>query len=285
MLPSRVSLNKTLCKWENGLAGIGGLHAIQGKTTATNHPIFIIGTGRCGSTLFSRVLESHEDILIYPTEANNLFYPKTYPFRDAQIETPPILEDPGLYTELSVGAWPAGHENKIRNTLRGFQCLNRRGAVFMLKSAMISFLIPNLLRLFPEAKFIHLYRYGPSVVTSLVEKELHKYKTLATRSGFLVWAAGYWNSCIKEIDRANTEYSLTANGKLLELSYESFCDDPKGVSTKLARFVRCDPAKFTFDFSTVKSTNYKADAMSPDDLKLVCELMKSSLDLKGYLET
>jgi hypothetical protein len=41
-----------------------------------------MGTGRCGSTLFSRVLESHEDILIYPTEANNLFYPKTYPFRD-----------------------------------------------------------------------------------------------------------------------------------------------------------------------------------------------------------
>jgi hypothetical protein len=32
------------------------------------------------------------------------------------------------------------------------------------------------------------------------------------------------------------------------------------VSTKLARFMRCDPTKFTFDFSTVKSTNYKADA-------------------------
>ncbi len=82
MFPSRVSLNKTLCKWENGLAAIGGLSAIQGKAAATDHPIFVMGTGRCGSTLFSRVLESHEDILIYPTEANNLFYPKTYPFRD-----------------------------------------------------------------------------------------------------------------------------------------------------------------------------------------------------------
>ena len=284
MLPNRVSLNKTLCKWENGLAGIGGLLATQKKGPAADNPIFVIGTGRCGSTLCSRVLESHEDILIYPTEGNNLFYPTTYPFRDAQIKTPPILEDPGLYTELSVGAWPAGHEKKIRNTLRGFQCLNKRGKIFVLKSAMISFLVPNLLRLFPEAKFIHLYRYGPSVVTSLIEKELHKYKNLTTRDNFLVWAAGYWNSCIREIDRANTEYALVANGKLLELSYESFCDDPEGVSTKLARFMQCDPAKFTFDFSTVKSTNYKADAMSSDDLKLVCALIKPSLDLKGYLE-
>ncbi len=155
----------------------------------------------------------------------------------------------------------------------------------MLKSAMISFLIPDLLRLFPEAKFIHLYRYGPSVVTSLIEKELHKYKDLATRDDFLIWAAGYWDSCIKEIDRANTEYSLTADGKLLELSYESFCEDPEAVSTKLARFMRCDPAKFTFDFSTVKSTNYKADAMSPNDLKLVFDVIKSSLELMAYVET
>ena len=81
-----------------------------------------------------------------------------------------------MYTELSVGAWPAGHENKIRNTLRGLQCLNKRRDAFVLKSAMVSFLIPDLLRLFPEAKFIHLYRYGPSIVTSLIENEPHKYK-------------------------------------------------------------------------------------------------------------
>jgi hypothetical protein len=69
-------------------------------------PVFIIGSGRCGTSLFVRILSSHGRLFGFPGEANDLWHPKSYPFSKRSIETPPILENPKLFTQISLECWP-----------------------------------------------------------------------------------------------------------------------------------------------------------------------------------
>lgn len=278
---NRLALNKALTKIEPLVAWVGKL--VSTRSGDTLDPVFVIGTGRCGSTLFSRVLESHRDLLVYPTEANNLFFPNSYPYSRASIAVPPILESPSEYTALSVDAWPAEQGVKLQRVFRGFQRLNPAGQSMLIKSAMVSFLIPQLADIFPTARFIHLYRSGPSVVTSIIKKEWEKYSSLTTPDEFLIWAAQYWNACLIEIARAEQALGLRADGRFFELSYEDFCEAPQGLSAELADFLSIDPVGFGFDFNSIQSTNHKASALSDGDIARIEPLMAPAMSLKGYL--
>ena len=99
MLSRRVSVRNLLCKWEGGRARLSGLLPIQGKAGAAAPLNFFIETERCDSASFNQVLESREDILIFPPAGNNLFFTRIYSFRKEQIKAPPILELSGLHSE------------------------------------------------------------------------------------------------------------------------------------------------------------------------------------------
>ena len=99
MFSSRVSVRKILCKWKGRLARIAGMLPIQGKAGAAAPLNFFIETERCDSASFNQVLESREDILIFPPAGNNLFFTRIYSFRKEQIKAPPILELSGLHSE------------------------------------------------------------------------------------------------------------------------------------------------------------------------------------------
>ncbi len=43
-------------------------------------PFFIIGTGRCGTTLLVKILKTHPGLSAFPGEANELWHPKLEPF-------------------------------------------------------------------------------------------------------------------------------------------------------------------------------------------------------------
>ena len=55
-------------------------------------PIFIIGTGRCGTSLLVRIPQSHKHLITFLREANNLWHPKSYPYGKKSVETLPILK-------------------------------------------------------------------------------------------------------------------------------------------------------------------------------------------------
>ena len=99
MFSSRVSVRKILCKWKGRLERIAGMLPIQGKAGAAAPLNFFIETERCDSASFNQVLESREDILIFPPAGNNLFFTRIYSFRKEQIKAPPILELSGLHSE------------------------------------------------------------------------------------------------------------------------------------------------------------------------------------------
>ena len=103
---------------------------------------------------------------------------------------------------------------------------------------MISFMIPQLLSMFPEAEFIHIYRSGPSVVESFLKKEWNKYcDYFDSEREYLLHCAKYWSDCLLEIEKQKIELSLDRKSNLLEFSYEKLCRNPIEVLNNIAGFL------------------------------------------------
>jgi hypothetical protein len=250
-------------------------------------PVFMVGTGRCGSSLLTEILKTHRDIIGYPGEANELWRSKVYPFRGTKLQAPRLHEDPRTFTEISVAHWPNGHEQFVKQALAGFHYLNGRHKLFFVKSAMISFMVSKILAMWPTARFIHIYRNGPSVIESMYTRSVTKNREHNLPPPDRVYqlnCARYWNDCILELDRANKALDLTQNNRFFECSYEALCNDPRGVLNEIAAFLNVDPAGFAFDLSQIKSTNYKVGAYDtrPEWAELL-ELMRPAMTLKGYI--
>jgi len=249
------------------------------------HPCFIIGTGRCGTTLLVEILNSHPALVGYPGEANELWHPRLEPFETTSLDMPPIEIDPKRFCDVSVATWPAKHGEKIRDVFTGFQLITGTSKVFFAKSAMISFMIPKILEVFPDARFIHIYRSGPPVLESYFKKNFGKYtRHVFTEKDYKAYCAKYWNACILEIEQRKKNLSVERKDQFLELSYEALCQNPREVLDAIAKFFGVPSDGFRFDISRISSQNYKvADyAKNPEGAELL-DLMSAGMKLKGYL--
>ena len=276
LLPSREALLNLTCR----LAGRTG----RAFGVELRRPVFIIGTGRCGTTLLIKVLGSHPRLSGFPAEANELWHPKLEPFESASIDLPPIEVDPRKFTEVSIANWPSGHGKAIRDTFSGFHLLTGRSKAFFTKSAMISFMIPNILEIFPDARFIHIFRFAPSVVESYFKKNFGKYsRHVFLENDYRAYCAKYWNACILEIEARKNELRLLEKGQFLEFSYESLCANPRAILDDISNFVEVDPSGFRFDISTIASHNDKAPDYARDPERAgLQELMAPGMQLRGY---
>jgi hypothetical protein len=251
-------------------------------------PIFIVGSGRCGTSLLVRILSSHPEIVGFFGEANHLWHTKLFPFRKAQIQTTPLIVNPKEFTEISINSWPANHSKKIYQTFNGFRLIAKmlnKGTTFFVKSAMISFMIPKILSIFPDAKFIHIYRNGPSVVESYFKKNFKNYhKEVFTKEEFYLNCSKFWNSCIFEIEHIKDSLSLTEKNAFFEFSYETLCNDPEGTLRSLAAYIGVENDRFTYDISRIQSRNYKAgNYLKEEKWKQPLEMMQPAMKLKGYI--
>lgn len=248
-------------------------------------PIFIVGTGRCGTTLLVRILRSHPEILGFPAEANALWHPNFYPREKAKIIVPPIEVDPHQYTETSIESWPPGQVDKIRYTFAGYYAIWGYGKEFFVKSAMISFMIPKILEIFPDARFIHIFRSGPPVVESFFKKNFERYKNFEfSEEEYRLICANYWNTCILEIEQVKQSCELEQNRSIFEISYEELCNRPKYMLKNIASFIGLREGSFGFDISQIESRNYKVGDYLTDKNWADClQVMEPGMQLKGYL--
>ncbi len=281
ILKPRLTTRATLFKWLYRIFEMLG-RLLSGTNNTLVNPIFIIGTGRCGTTLLVDILKSHRGLAGFPNEANELWHPSSFPISRRNGEIPSILEDPQEFTLRSIQEWPRNHEQTIRYTFQGFIKTQGRPKLFFTKSAMTSFMIPKILEIFPDARFIHLYRSAPSVVDSLLKKEKGKTENCKKlQSDFELQCAQYWNKCILEIEKHRVSTLKEAN--FLEISYETLCKDPHDTLQKLSTFMGVDSNKFSFDFSSVNSTNEKVgDYNNNTKWVKVLEAVAPGMSLKGY---
>lgn len=248
-------------------------------------PVLIIGTGRCGTSLLVKILNSHPGLTGFPGEANELWHPKLEPFESASLDVPPIEVDPKRFSEISIANWPPGHGERIRTVFSGFHLLSGPSKVFFTKSAMISFMIPEILRIFPDARFVHIYRFAPSVVDSYFKKNFGKYSRFKfTEKEYRACCAKYWNDCILEIEKRKTELSLEAKGQFLEFSYEALCENPRQILHSVAEFAGVRPDGFRFDISRIASQNHKVGEHAKHaEWAELSKVVSPGMKLKGYM--
>ena len=259
------------------------------------NPVFIIGSGRSGTTLLINTLAVHDDIATYPGEANDLWHPQTYPWRDSKHRDflPPIWVDPEEFTHLSLKYRTRSQVKTVRSVFGAYQFLMGRKC-FLNKSAMITFMIPFILKEFPDARFVHLIRDGRAVALSYAKKGYKKNQAnlnLYKRHGLdypfkeiLKACARSWKLHIEEVERQKRELQLEDKGIIYEIRYEEFCANPHNYLYNIAKIMGIDPNGFKErSYSHISSTNYKyKEDQDEDDIREISQIMEHILKEKGY---
>jgi hypothetical protein len=260
---------------------------------APDRPIFIIGCARSGTSILKRMLACHESIAAFPGEANHLWHPTGYPWVESDHRKPPLWSDPASFTKLSLADWSRGHGERLRREFAIYQRL-RRKPVFLNKSAMIAFMLPEVLELFPEARFVHIVRDGRPVALSYAHKthgkmrkseEIHRARDLwCSFDDLLQKMAWLWQVHLDEIDRVVQTNEWVEKGIYFECQYEDFCSRPREFIGEVLEFLDLpvEGMHFRKDLE-VREMNYKfRKELSPETIRALTEIASGALERKGY---
>ena len=256
--------------------------------TALHGPIFFIGSGRSGTNLLARILSSHPALSVFPSEANDLWHPKLYPWAESTLDVPPTWADARAFARASLQTRTPADDARLRAVFGAYQRLTR-GEYMVNKSVLITFMLDHVLKIFADARFIHLLRDGRSVALSFAEKEAKKiarnpakyqrYGLALPQDELVLRFAENWRDQMAEIDRHREQLS----DRLFEMRYEELCSAPRDELARLADFLRVDASLFKAGGVTIRSQDYKfARELSPATQKRVTALLASTLHRHGY---
>lgn len=224
-------------------------------------PIFVVGTGRSGSTIFYKMLSMHPDV----AWVNRILadYPKRLSLHRAYlrlIDTPIVgdwLLQNGLTPDEGYGYW----DHAYRGFERPFRDLTAADvterARIRFRQAVERITVPRRTRplikvtgwsrvgflreIFPEAYFIHVVRDGRAVANSLLNVEFwegwrgpdswrfgplsdeYEQEWLKYDRSFVVLAGIAWKITM---DSALEATSNVPADRVLTVRYEDFCEDP-----------------------------------------------------------
>jgi hypothetical protein len=274
---------------------IVGASAMLGRVpafaTRVRRPHFIVSTGRAGTTMLNAVFDRHPEVANFPSEANELWHPRLYPWADSAVDAPPYWLDPAEFTRRSLAQQTLADARHLQATFGAFQALTR-APVLLVKTVMVSFMLERVLELFPDARFIHLYRDGRAVAASWMVKDrakLHSAKARAMGLAFdddalLERYATYWNLVVAELQRAEARHRLRARDRWHDLSYEALCADPAAALTALAGFIGVAPEPLLgSELAAIRNTNHKARAqLSSVAVARLSTLARPGLSTLGY---
>jgi len=196
--------------------------------------VFIIGCARSGKTLLANCLSRHTDVTHW-SEANDIWDPKGYPWHKSKLETPPIECDPVAFTARWRRDTIEKRQKTVRATFGAYQWLSRK-RVFLNDSHMNTFRIPQILHIFPQARFIHVLRDGRAVAHDYAEQlrpkmeiwsEAYEKLGLTCSHDELILRLGrFWKAGVEEILYQDQKLKLSQRGVLFELTYEQLCENP-----------------------------------------------------------
>lgn len=254
-------------------------------------PVFIIGCARSGTSVLKRLLGAHPDIDAYPSEANELWHPSSYPWTPSEHRTPPLWQAPAEFTADSIAHWPTAHGERIRRVFGWHQRLRRR-PVFLGKSSMINFMLADVARLFPDARFIHIVRDGRAVALSYAEKEHRKllaapddYRAAGAcydKDALIRHMAGFWQATLAEINGTSATLDWTADGRCRVCRYEDLCGDPIRTLTGLLAFIGVERPLPALK-EPLRDMNHKfRESLAPELLLELTETLAPTLAAQGY---
>jgi len=125
------------------------------------HPVFIIGCGRSGTTIFGTTLSKHKHVT-YLNEPRHLWF-SAYPETD--IWTPRAYSRNGKLVLTAADA--ENQKSKKISQLFRFETIKTGRPVLIEKLPINNFRLNFIHQIFPDARFIHLYRNGLEVARSI----------------------------------------------------------------------------------------------------------------------
>jgi hypothetical protein len=214
-------------------------------------PVFIIGCGRSGTTILGTALGHHRQVT-YLNEPRHLWFTA---FPEADIWT---VRAPSRHGRLVLTAADADPE-KSRTLKRLFQMetLKRRRPVLIEKLPINNFRLGLIRAIFPDARFIHIYRNGLEVARS-IEKESERGRWFAAYSYKWDQLVRYAQSkddtsalpeiCTSFYEKGLLEWRLSTEvavaflkgipqDSFIEISYESLIDNPVETVAQVQRFI------------------------------------------------
>ncbi len=285
-----------------------------------NQPIFIIGTGRNGSTALHKLLAAHPQVAWLSDFCNR------YPDKPQvnrwlmQALDIPVLA-PLLIPRLEPGEnylfwqhYARGFRQPCRDltaqdvTPREKEALRRVMAeVLTRRRGRLLAKITDwprlgyLAEIFPDAKFIHLVRDGRAVANSMLGVDFwngwggpskwrwgpltdtHQADWEASGRSFVALAGIEW---VMMLDAFQTAQEFIDPANLLQVRYEDICTDKTGWLERLVDFAGLDwPSAFErmvggYAFENM-NTKWQSD-LTPDQQALLEKVTRSHLDQYGY---
>lgn len=285
-------------------------------------PIFIVGTGRCGSTAFQHVLGVHPQTMWLSGFAEE--FPNHPEWNRAAVAAMnnPLLrrifhkrikpgENYGFWYTHAYGFAEPGRDlvaddvtPRVRRQLHSVfeRMLTRRRNRILIKLTGWS-RIGFLNEIFPDAKFIHIVRDGRAVASSYLHinewqwrgwygPSSWRYGPLtpedqaaweASGKSFAALAGLQWRIHTRAIDSARTHVEPS---RFLQVRYEDFCDEPLETCRRVVEFSELDRSPmFERHVSTTRITdmsNRYRKDLSPAQQGLLTRLLRDDLLKYGY---
>lgn len=191
-------------------------------------PVFVLSTGRCGTQLLSELLARSEQADVFHEPKPELLFlsKKAYEVGNTQKEPFQLAFDAARY-------------ESIRDSY-----IN--GKLYVETNNRITFLADSISELYPNAKFIHLYRKPESFVKSGLSRNWYSGKHIHDEGRIISKDTAYWQSLSDEEKIAwlwnetnqwieNFKTSLPAN-RILTVRAEDFFISP-AITSKMLQFI------------------------------------------------
>ena len=226
-----------------------------------DRPFFVVGSGRCGTTLLRRMLMGGGEVFMPPETyvLPNLVSlyrrtPKLH-WREFVSLSVALFEHheefdrwnlPLRGTAHSLWQLPVPERSLARIVDEVFKeygrCHAPGASRWGDKTPKYVFYLPAIQKLFPKARFVHLLRDGVDVVSSLLQMR---------RPGFgLVESANRWTSAVESFRR----FEAANPSQCFELRYEQLVTEPEAALARVCAFL-----DLTYDTSMTNSTLVPAD--------------------------
>lgn len=284
------------------------------------NPLFIVGTGRCGSTLLHEIFAHHPHVTwlspfcrSYPGRpefnrlamrvvdvpflagyARKVIYPgEYYPFWEYHCNgfSEPCRD---LYMEDVVNT-----TKQAVHDVFGKMLTAKRHRLLIKTTGWPR--VGFLKEIFPDAKFVHIYRDGRAVVNSWLQQRWwsgwggperwrwgeitpeQRQKWNTYRKSFIVLAAIGWEILMAAYDRAK---QTVPPDDYLELRYEDVCQNRSTLFRKIAEFGELEWSD-KFEALVTQWPLYSANNKWQQDLSeiqqaMLCESLKEALEKYGY---
>jgi omega-hydroxy-beta-dihydromenaquinone-9 sulfotransferase len=235
-----------------------------------NKPVFIVGTGRCGSTVLHHLLSYHPQLAWLSRFCDMRPHdPRTNRWAMRALDLPPRapflrkliypVEAYRFWDYYSPGFSRPCRDLRSDDVTPGVKARVQRVMAQMLTPKRSRLLVKTtgwprigfLNEIYPEARFVHIYRDGRAVANSWLavpwwsgwhgpvdwqwEEQGASYLEKWESSGrsFVALAAMQWERLMSAYEDAK---QVMAADALLEMRYEDLCQDPVAAIEKAARF-------------------------------------------------